>query len=401
MSFPFDGGYHGSTVGAPMRPRTPSIRPRPAEATRHLRPVLTDWLGRAVQLPPRRRTCTPERVWSVVLFAAAFARSVATACAAIAGAPSGQAIWDCLYRALPKRRRTLERRLLPALHAPLGNRPRRGDVAIDYHRIGYYGEPNRDTTRSKCTAGTHTFHTYATACLVGEPHRYTLGLTPVGNKEPMADVLARLLEQVAAARVTIRVALLDKAFFSISVMRLLQSREVPFVIPAVVRGRKPRPGVRATGLRAVRGRGAGRYGYTHAVRGASVSFTAVVAHKSYRYRRTGTRRSKKLLYATWRVSGTPVAIRDRYRKRFGIESSYRQLGQVRPRTSTTSGVIRLLWVAVGLILRNAWVRFRVSHRTRSTLGIACLSLMFEIAGAETENRTTPTPAPTGHPRAPT
>ena len=166
----------------------------------------------------------------------------------------------------------------------------------------------------------------------------------------MTAVLARLLEQVATARVTIRVALLDKAFFSIPVMRLLPSREVPFVIPAMVRGRKPRLGVRATGLRAVRGRGAGRYGYTHAARGASVSFTAVVAHKSDRYRRTGTRRSKKLLYATWRVTGTPVAIRDRYRKRFGIESRYRQLGQVRPRTSTTNGVIRLLWVAVGLIL---------------------------------------------------
>src|SRR5690349_16307129 len=142
MSFPVNGGYHASIPGAPMRPGRQSIRPTPADATRHLRPVLTDWLGRAVRLPGRRRTCTPGVVWTVVLFAAAFARSVAAACAAVASAPSGQAIWDCLYLALPKRRRTLERRLLPALHAPLGKRKRSARVAIDYHRIPYFGEPN-------------------------------------------------------------------------------------------------------------------------------------------------------------------------------------------------------------------------------------------------------------------
>src|SRR5437868_6029242 len=105
MSFPVNGGYHAAMIGAPMRPAQQSIRSKPVEATRHLHPVLTDWLARAVQLP-KRRTCTPELVWKVILFAAAFARSVAAACDAIASAPSGQAIWDCLATTLPKRRRT-------------------------------------------------------------------------------------------------------------------------------------------------------------------------------------------------------------------------------------------------------------------------------------------------------
>jgi hypothetical protein len=401
MGFPVNGGYHAATIGAPMRPKIQSIRPTPAEATRHLRPVLTDWLARAVQLPKRRRTCTPEVVWQVILFAAAFTRSLACACAAIAAAPSGQAIWDCLYAALPKRRRTLERRLLPALHAPLGNRKRVARVAIDYHRIPYFGKPNRDTTRAKQTAGTHTFHTYATACIVGGPDRSTLGLTAVGEKEPMTDVLTRLLDPVAAAGVTIRVALLDKAFFSIAVMTLLQSRNVPFVIPAVIRGRKPRPGAKAVGLRAIRNRGAGRYAYPHEDRGRSVRVTVVVAHKSYQHRKTGRRRSKKLLDATWRVGGDPVSVRDLYRTRFGVESSYRQLGQVRPRTSTTDGVVRLLWVAVGLILRNAWVRF--GSERGWTLGAACLVLLVEILRTRIANPSEPTTGDTGttHARPPT
>ena len=374
-----------------MRPTPKSIRPSAATATRHLRPVLTDWLSRAVRLPRRRRVGTPAAVWRVILFAAAFPRSVAAACHAIPAAPSGQAVWDCLRLALPRRRRAPERRLLPALHAPLGSRRRAARVAIDYHRVGYFGAPNRDTTRAKETAGTHTFHTYATACIVGGPGRYALGLTAVGEEEAFTAVLTRLLDQVAGAGVTARVVLLDKAFFSIAVMHLLQSRDIPFVIPAVIRGRKPRPGVKAAGLRAVRNRGAGRYGYTHADRGQSVRVTVVVAHKSYRHAKTGRRHTRRLLYATWRVGGDPVSVRDLYRKRFGVESRDRQLGQVRPRTSTTDGVVRLLWVAVGLILRNAWVRFGADRRAGWTLGAACLVLLAEALAGPTDFRH---PAPT-------
>jgi putative transposase len=338
-----------------MRPVPQSIPRRSAAATRHLRAVLIAWLSAAVRLPGDRRTCHPPVVWQVLLWAAAFAGSLAAACRAIPNAPTGQAVWDALRPALPKRRRTLERRLLAALHAPLPRRPRPARLAIDYHQVPYYGTSTRDTTRGKRSAGTHTFHTYATACVVGGPDRYTVGLTAVGHREPMTAVLTRLLDQVAAARVPVRVVLLDRAFFGIAVMRLLRARGLPFVIPAVIRGRKPRPGAPATGLRAIRRRGAGRYPYTHADRGQSVRVCVVVAHKTYRHHRTGRRHTRKLLYVTWRVAGGPVAVRDLYRLRFGIESSYRQLGEARPRTSSRDGVIRLLWVALGLLIRNAWV----------------------------------------------
>src|SRR2546429_3184423 len=116
-----------------MRPTHQSIPPRPAAATRHLRTVLADWLGRAVHRPTRRR-CTPAVVWHVLLWAAAFARSLAAACSARPAAPTGPAVWDALRSALPKRRRTLEGRLRPALHAPLPARPQPAPLAIDYHR---------------------------------------------------------------------------------------------------------------------------------------------------------------------------------------------------------------------------------------------------------------------------
>jgi hypothetical protein len=48
-------------------------------------------------------------------------------------------------------------------------------------------------------------------------------------------------------------------------------------------------------------------------------------------------------------------IRATYRCRFGIESSYRQAHPARMRTSSRTPALRLLFVGVALVLRNAWV----------------------------------------------
>lgn len=117
------------------------------------------------------------------------------------------------------------------------------------------------------------------------------------------------------------------------------------------RGRRQRP----VKLRDFQRQAAGRYAFTWTVKQQSMSFHVVVAYKSYRHQKTGSRRAKKLLYAVWRVRGIPMEIRELYRRRFGIESSYRQLGLARIRTCTTDPVLRLFFVLVALVLRNVWV----------------------------------------------
>ena len=50
-----------------------------------------------------------------------------------------------------------------------------------------------------------------------------------------------------------------------------------------------------------------------------------------------------------------TALYQTYRLRFGIETSYRQLNEARIKTTTRAPALRLLFVAIALILRNAWV----------------------------------------------
>jgi putative transposase len=297
--------------------------------------------------------------------------SLFAACRDLALAPCDETLRQALFDNLPKRPVTLERWLEEALcgHLPqrVTSRPRR--VAIDFHLIPYHGEPNQranELYHSQPKSGTTKFHAYATACIVEAGHRYTVAATYVRGKEPMVAVLNRLLERLAARNIAIQVLLLDRGFFASPVMAFLQARKIPFVIPVVLRGRKSKKRApkkkgqtkkqrRAAGLRAFQNKPAGRYRFTWDVKNVSLTFHVVVAYKSYNHHKTGRRHSKKLLYAVWGVSGAPVEIRELYRKRFGIEASYRQLGQARIRTCTTDPVLRLFFVLVALVLRNVWV----------------------------------------------
>ena len=62
------------------------------------------------------------------------------------------------------------------------------------------------------------------------------------------------------------------------------------------------------------------------------------------------------MYAYWGIAPKRVDwVKDTYRRRFGIETSYRQMNQCRIRTTTKKFHVRFLYVAIGLLLRNLWV----------------------------------------------
>ena len=57
----------------------------------------------------------------------------------------------------------------------------------------------------------------------------------------------------------------------------------------------------------------------------------------------------------YRVKVALGAVREQYRHRFGIETSYRIKNYARIRTTTKNPVLRLLFVALAFILVNIWI----------------------------------------------
>ena len=324
------------------------------------------WLLQAKLLKDHGWRCTAVVVLNIVLRAAARSISISAACRDMIDAPSDQAMMTALEAGLPKTLSVLERRLNESLTGELPRRMRRRSwqVAIDWHLSPYYSQPYQSKNElyyGKPRQGTKKFHAYATACIVDHGQRYTLALTWVRRHESTVTVLRRLIARIRELELKIKVVLLDRAFFNVSVVEFLQQEYLPFLMPVMFRGRKPKKGRKATGLRWIKQQAAGWYTHTMKNKGQEVTVSVCVGYRTHKNRKDKKKKKQKLLFAAWRVTGSPTEIRERYRKRFGIETSYRQMRQARIYTCTRNPRLRLLFVAIALILRNLWVWL---HQTR-------------------------------------
>ena len=309
--------------------------------------------------------CTASTLWCILLRAAAHMISVFAACRDLANAPSQQAVFDALCATLPKTLSVLEKRLNNALTGPLPRHMKRGswEVAIDLHLVPYYGQPHKSRNEiyyGQPKQGTAKFHAYATICIVQYGQRYTLAITGVRRHQDLPTVIARLLATVREKGVKIRRILLDRAFFNVPVIELLQRENLPFLMPVMFRGRPPKKRQPKTGLHWIKRQKAGWYKHTLKNGKREVTISVCVNYRTHKKRKGKHRKVKKrvqqkLLFGAWRVRGCPTEIREQYRKRFGIESSYRQLRQAKIQTCTRKPELRLLFVALALIIRNLWV----------------------------------------------
>jgi putative transposase len=301
-------------------------------------------------------------LWAVLFYAASRISSLAAACAALRDAPSDTAAHDALLATLPAFAE-LQRRVNRALQGdlPRALRRRRQPLAVDLTLIPYHGQPLRDPGeiyRSQAKSGTSHFHAYATAYVIQKGRRFTVALRSVGRAETLPEVLKRLLCEAARAGVRPRYLLLDRGFCSVDVIRYLQAARYTWLMPLVLRGRQADHEKGPSGSRVFatwKRSGWGQYTMTNPAR-RKASFRVCVKCRNRRGER-GRRGREALVYAF----GGPLQpqsyqwVKETYRSRFAIETSYRQMNQARIRTCTRDPLLRLLYVAVALVLRNVWV----------------------------------------------
>jgi hypothetical protein len=319
-------------------------------------------LQQHVRLADHGRKCTAGVLWAVLLYAASRISSLAAACAALRDAPSDSACHDALLATLPALAE-LQRRVSRALQGDLPRclRRRRQPVAIDLHLVPYHGAPLHEPTevyRSQAKHGTSHFHAYATCYVIRRGRRFTVGLTAVPRGEPLPQVIRRLLAQAARAGVRPRYLLLDRGFCSVAVIRSLQAGRRPFLMPLPLRGRNLDHPKGPTGSRvfaAWKRSGWSRYTLTDAQQRTATVGVCVKCRNRRGERGKHGREALVYAYGGGLRPGSYQWVKETYRTRFAIEATYRQLGQARIRTSTRDPLLRFLYVAVALILRNVWV----------------------------------------------
>jgi putative transposase len=335
-------------------------------ASRQVHDCARDRVQNALRLADHGPKCTAAVLLHLLFWAAARTASLAAACAGLTAAPSDQAVRNALFALLPacaELQRRLNRALADGLPAELGRRPQ--VVAFDLTLLPYYGQPHKDPEeiyRGARKAGTCDFHAYATAYVICAGCRYTLALRAVHHSDPWEAVVRDLLRQVRRQGVTVRLLLLDRGFYSVAVIRTLQRMHCPFLMPAIRRGRRPDHPEGPSGTWAFTTRrrsGWASYTLEDKDRRRATVTLAICCQRLPARTRSGRQRRQREQVWLYALGGwqprSPGQVRETYRQRFGIESSYRQLNEGRIRTSSRSPQLRLLFVGLALVLRNVYV----------------------------------------------
>jgi hypothetical protein len=352
-----------------MRPRHYTLTA--AQVQRHALDTTQHYL----RLPDHGPKTKAPVLFAILFWATARLASIAAACQALRDAPCDQAVRDALLATLPdfhELQRRLNRALAGGVPKVLRRRPQR--VALDLVLLPYYGLHQSDPKeiyKGPRKAGTHHAHAYATAYVICKGCRLTLGLRAVHHSDPWDEVVKDLLRQVRQAGVKIGLVLLDRGFYSVAVIRYLQAARYPFIMPAIRRGRRPSHPEGASGTWAfTTWRRSGWAEYTLEDKGgqrATVKLCICYVQEPPQRPGARRRRAQVWLYAYWGLRPSRVGwVRQTYRTRFGIESSYRQLQEGLIRTSTRSPLLRLLFVGLALLLRNVyvWLHWEVLARRR-------------------------------------
>ena len=144
----------------------------------------------------------------------------------------------------------------------------------------------------------------------------------------------------------------DKGFASVEVFDYLQKRQQPALIACPIRGKTG--GTRALCV----GNKSARTQHTF-TSGSGAQFTAdVVVCRVFTTARRTQRHARKaawLLFVAICLDWSPARCRQQYRKRFGIETSYRLTNQLLGWTTSPNPAYRFLLLGLGFVLLNLWV----------------------------------------------
>ena len=204
------------------------------------------------------------------------------------------------------------------------------------------------TCKGKAKAGTTHFVRIASAYVIWRQVRLTLAVRYVLPNEKKLDILKHLLKRLKGLGFTFKVLYLDKGFASTAIIRHLTQQKQPAIIACPIRGKEG-------GTRALcKGRKSycTDYTFTDGTQATLTLIASLVPDKS------GKRRRKWLAFIVIHLDWLPQKVYQKYRRRFGVECSYRLMRRVRASTTSRNPAMRFFLLGIGLVLVNVWVFLR-------------------------------------------
>ena len=234
------------------------------------------------------------------------------------------------------------------------------DVAIDKHLIGRFDKhPNMiNTIFSKFKNGTFCFNGLATINCTLKGTRACLGAVIVKRIDSLEDIVCRLVDECTRNGVRIRILAMDREFFTVNVINVLKSLNIWYITPA-----KRTKGVKTAikEFKAGKRDAISSHFITSGYDKTEAEFTLIIKEKL-------DKKGKKVIHIF--ATNIPVdtarefecgdkvgveAFAEQYKNRWSIETGYRCIEDIRPKTTSRNESVRAMLLFMPIFLFNAWI----------------------------------------------
>ena len=229
---------------------------------------------------------------------------------------------------------------------------------MDWHDEMYYGNPKAEGVVGAVRKnGSNHAYRLATASVLLNGERLTLAVTPMLDRSVLWHV-KHLLTYIFELGLSIKLLLLDRGYYSTVLIRFLDDSGIKYIMH-IPRLGKP-------------------------LKAGEEQMYTTTTHKRRRvqqatFRRVAVQQKGKVLLFATNTSLNPKRLHKTFRKRWGIETSYRLIGLFLAKTTSKLYGLRKLFFFLAVVLYNLWVlrnfRRRLHVSVCALKHVVCLSLV--------------------------
>lgn len=252
-------------------------------------------------------------------------------------------------------------------------------IAFDTTLTEYYGKEVEDYNlfvRSRSKNGTNDFLGHLAVQGIGPDSKVFLGARHLKPGASVSDLIDQLIDDIRRLGIKVVLALLDRGFYSVAVLKELSRRRILFLMPAVKRG--PIKEIIREHAAAVEAGGDPEAVVDYTVRSKDDEFThrlVILPRKGYggsdpveAYVVFATNMDKRT--ALMRIAKLSAE----YKERWEIETGFRCVKATTGKTRSRSVPVRLILVYFAMLLYNFWiiVKFTESDGGDPALWARCI-----------------------------
>ena len=216
-------------------------------------------------------------------------------------------------------------------------------LAFDWHDQAYYGKPALGVLGTKPKLGSSHAFSFLTASILTAGKRLVLCIVPLQSREGLPALLS-LIAHIERWVDGFAYVAFDNGFQNSELILSLQQLQIPFILA-----------LRETGKLKRRRRWM-RYAerFTYTTQGVTVDVVEAVDWKGWKYHL-----ATNLPYTAERVLRL-------YKRRWGIETSYRKIREFLPKTTSRNWTVRIFNFIFACLIYNAWVILNAKAREHVT-----------------------------------